>query len=637
MAVLTVPLVQADARGARAAWSEKKVIVPALLIGLAFGALVSSVARSPSTAAEPTMEMALGSMQPMKTRQVLPPVFRQPMRMAQPLQALHPMRTLYSFEPAKPQMAGQSRPGMSMQTRASAQPAPPVVRADSPFSLPFVTMKFGGSSVSTVERWGVITTQMKKLIANGERPFVAISALGSVTNRLGRSIDEAKDGMAPDAEGSSFNFILDAHAKLAGELGVTGDKGMDLLNSLLAEAKAVVQSVYDKKEADSPKLRAKISSYGELCSTALGVMAINKAGIPCVRLDARKLIKSKAIPGQADEDKYLQAFVTPTLDPAKVKAEMDAAGAVESSDVTKASAVLVQGFIGATPEGDTCLLGRGGSDTSGALYAALVGAKKYEIWTDVHGLFTSDPRFVEGTRLIKTSNYRTAQELATLGAKVLHEKCLVPAAQFGIPVEVHNTADPDGQFSKIEAGEPKPGARMLGVAYRKGQTLVNIKTSNSLWGEADFLGKVFGPVGEMGVAVDLVAMSQYKVSICFDYIPGGVEGAAFKALSAKLGALGTIEVKPDLAVVSAVGENLREAFPALGGAMAEIQKKKVYMMSQSSEDLSISFVVDEADATAVVESLHNVLLGKGGTAIDNSVFGGSWDELKTEFLKVEAR
>jgi len=294
------------------------------------------------------------------------------------------------------------------------------------------------------------------------------------------------------------------------------------------------------------------------------------------------------------------------------------------------------GFIGSTPEGDTCLLGRGGSDTSGALMAALVGAKKYEIWTDVHGLFTSDPRFVEGTRLIKTSNYRTAQELATLGAKVLHEKCLVPAAQFGIPVEVHNTADPDGQFSRIVEGTPNPGARMLGVAYRKGQTLVNIKTSNSLWGEAGFLASVFAPVSELGVAVDLVSMSQYQVSICFDYIPGGTEGAPFKALYAKLSALGTVEMKTDMAVVSAVGENLREALPTIGGAMAKMDKK-VYMMSQSSEDLSISFVVDEAVSSEVVAGLHDVLLGAKGPAVDESVFGGSWDELKTEFLKVEAR
>merc|ERR1712124_135682 len=194
----------------------------------------------------------------------------------------------------------------------------------------------------------------------------------------------------------------------------------------------------------------------------------------------------------------------PVIDTDLVTAEMEKEGAVLSMNPTEASAVLVQGFIGSTPKGDTCLLGRGGSDTSGALFAALVGAKRYEIWTDVHGLFTSDPRFVEGTRLIKTTNYRTAQELATLGAKVLHERCLVPAQWGDIPVEVHNTADPDGPMTRIESGAPKDGPRLLGVTYRKGQTLLSIRTANKLWGEVGFLGKVFEPFATLGVSIDLV-------------------------------------------------------------------------------------------------------------------------------------
>jgi diaminopimelate decarboxylase/aspartate kinase len=274
------------------------------------------------------------------------------------------------------------------------------------------------------------------------------------------------------------------------------------------------------------------------------------------------------------------------------------------------------------------------------LFAALVGAKKYEIWTDVHGLFTSDPRFVEGTRLIKKTNYRTAQELATLGAKVLHERCLVPAQWGGIPVEVHNTADPDGPMSLIESGS-KDGARLLGVTYRKGQVLLNIRTSNSLWGEPGFLSKVFSPFGDLGITTDLVAVSQYTVSVALDYIPGGVSGDAFGRLYAQLSALGTVEMKSDMAVVSVVGENLREALPELGKALEEMKSRKVYLMSQSSEDLSISFVVQEDDASAVVQGLHNILLcgevGKDTCAVDPDVFGQSWDELKTEFLKVEAR
>jgi diaminopimelate decarboxylase/aspartate kinase len=503
-------------------------------------------------------------------------------------------------------------------------------------------MKFGGTSVSTPERWEVITKEMKKVRAAGMRPFVAISALGSVTNRLGKSVDEALEDIAPGSEGSAYKWVYDAHMELAEKVGVKGEPGMATLTDLLSELERLLNGVRLTREV-SPKLRARVSSFGELMSTALGVMVINKAGVPCVRLDARKLLKSTESLSQADEDRYMQAIVNPASDPELVASEMQSMGADMGMDPTKASAVLVQGFIGSTPKGDTCLLGRGGSDTSGALFAALVGASRYEIWTDVHGLFTSDPRFVEGTRLIKSTNYRTAQELATLGAKVLHERCLVPAAWAGIPVEVHNTADPDGPSTRIEAVPEvkKEGTRILGVIQRKGQVLLNVKSSNSLWGEAGFFASVMETFGELGVNVDLVALSQYTVDVALDYIPGGVGGDVFSRLYDKLTSLGSVTMKENMAVVSVVGENLRDALPELGTAMGSIGKHPVYLISQSSEDLSLSFVVDEEAAPAVVQGIHNVLLcgtaETGSCPVDESVFGQSWDELKTEFLKVEAR
>merc|ERR1719436_1543638 len=182
---------------------------------------------------------------------------------------------------------------------------------------------------------------------------------------------------------------------------------------------------------------------------------------------------------------------------------------------------------------------------------------------------------------------------------------------------------------------------MLGVTYRKGQTLVSIRTSDTLWGELGFMSKVFEPFASLGVSVDLVAISQYTVGISLDYIPGGVTGEVFQRLQSRLAELGTVSVKTPTAVVSIVGENLREALPELGAALEDMRNKNVYLMSQSSEDLSLSFVVDEESASNVVQSLHNILLcgtSESGTcAVDDTVFGQSWDELKTEFLKVEAR
>jgi len=623
-----------------------KKVVPALIAfssGLALALVLGSV---PQTAQEePGVNMAAGmamrSAQSTASRFFMKPTIPQ----VRPLESLQPMTTVYNFQPAStPAQWVETVPTRSVQTKAVAQPGPAVqATGEAPEGLPWVVMKFGGTSVSTPERWNVITTEMKKVRADGKRPFVAISALGSVTNKLGRSVDEALEkDIAPNTEGSNYKWIYDAHMDLAEKLGVKDDtEGMKPLIALLEELERLLEGVRLTREV-SPKLRARVSSFGELMSTQLGIMAIRKAGIPCVRLDARKLLKSTESLAQQDEDRYMQAIVNPSSNTELVATEMESMGADLSMDPNKASAVLVQGFIGSTPKGDTCLLGRGGSDTSGALFAALVKASRYEIWTDVHGLFTSDPRFVEGTRLIKSTNYRTAQELATLGAKVLHERCLVPAAWAGIPVEVHNTADPDGPSTRIEAAPEKSSTvRMLGVAVRKEQVLLVVKTSNSLWGEPTFLSSVFKPFGELGVSVDMVAMSQYTVSLALDYIPGGTKGDTFSRLYEQLSKLGTVTMKDPVAVVSIVGENLRDALPELGTALAEMRKKTVYLMSQSSEDLSMSFVVDEAEAPSVVQGLHNILLcgtaEDGSCQVDQECFGQTWDELKTEFLKVEAR
>lgn len=627
----------------------RKALAVSLFVGLLFGVLLTSVTRNP----EPALNLAWRGMQPTKAGQFMTqslwPTFNSPSHSAglqsvqpKPLQALRPMETVYanSFQPTNAMwMQTKPRPAQSMLVKASAQPVN--VAADGSTGLPWVVMKFGGTSVSTKERWEVITTQMKKIRASGSRPFVAISALGSVTNRLIRSIDDALADKAPGADDANYKWVYDAHMALAKEVGVDGDtEGMAPLLELLKELERLLEGIRLTREC-SPKLQARVSSFGELMSTQLGIMVIKKAGIPCVRLDARKLLQSTESLTQQDEDRYMQAVVNPKLDPDLVVSEMEGQGATFGTDPDKASAVLVQGFIGATPKGDACLLGRGGSDTSGALFAALVGAKRYEIWTDVHGLFTSDPRFVDGTRLIKATNYRTAQELATLGAKVLHERCLVPAQWGSIPVEIHNTADPDGPMTRIEGGGDDDQARLLGVTTRKGQVLLNIKTNDPLWGDSGFLGKVLEAIGELGVATDLVAVSQYTASLVLDYIPGGIEGEAFSRLTTQLKEQGKVTMKSPVAVVSVIGENLRGALPELGAALEEMRKKQVYMMTQSSEDLSISFVVDEDASSSVVQGLHNILLcGTSDTEsciIDDKVFGQSWDELKTEFLKVEAR
>lgn len=502
--------------------------------------------------------------------------------------------------------------------------------------LPWVVLKFGGTSVATAERWQIIIGEVFRVRAAGERPFVVVSALSQVTNRLNRAIEEALNDTSPKASGSSYEFIYNAHMTLAEKLGVKDDtKGMQVLIDMLTDLERLLEGVRLCREA-SPRLCARVSAFGERMSSQLGLLAI-KAHCPCVRLDARKLLFSTETRAQQDADRFLNANADPKCDVDLIDRELQAVGSsvnIESAD--EAPAVITQGFIGSTPKGDTCLLGRGGSDTSGALLSALLGARRCEIWTDVHGLFTSDPRHVKNTRLIRTTNYRVAQELASMGAKVLHPRCLVPAAWGNIPVEVHNTNDPKGPFTCI-CGVEQSGANedglVLAVTSRSGQILINIKNLD-MWNQVGFLSRIFAPFGELDVSVDLVATSQYAVSLTLDHIPGGVEGDVFARLKTKLSSLGEITKCEPCAVVSIVGEHLRHALPELGSALEELREKDVHLMTQSSEDLNLSFVVEESQATAVVQGLHSRLFpvaATGGTGgrLRSDVFGETWEELKT--------
>jgi diaminopimelate decarboxylase/aspartate kinase len=181
-------------------------------------------------------------------------------------------------------------------------------------------------------------------------------------------------------------------------------------------------------------------------STHVGVLIMKKRSLPAIRLDSRNLLKATTKEMESIDDHYLEAYVMPRTDEALFEA------AANGNEV-----VIVQGFIASTIEGHTCLLGRGGSDTSAALIAALINASRLEIWTDVHGMFTSDPRFVPSARLIRSISYREAQELAAMGAKVLHPRCLDPARFAGCPVEIRNTMDASSMdMTRISADVQSP-------------------------------------------------------------------------------------------------------------------------------------------------------------------------------------
>lgn len=251
-------------------------------------------------------------------------------------------------------------------------------------------------------------------------------AVVQVTNALLSALDECTaPSLATEARFKSYNWIVGAHEKLAADMSLTKEEYAPV-QSLLDELKRLLDGIMLTGEV-SFKLRARIAAFGELLSSQLGVAFLRRSGLNANRVDSRSLLTSDVDEEKnlSEADIYLEADVKPSIQSDRANA------ASQGADV-----VICQGFIASTPTGATCLLGRGGSDTSGALFAALCGAQRCEIWTDVNGMFTADPRWVPKARLIRSLTYREAQELAAMGAKVLHPRCLLPAAFAGIPVEV---------------------------------------------------------------------------------------------------------------------------------------------------------------------------------------------------------
>lgn len=348
-------------------------------------------------------------------------------------------------------------------------------------------------------------------------------------------------------------------------------------------------------EEASPRIQARVLAFGELLSTHLGVCVLARCGLADVqRVDARELLVSDPASAKSEEDRFLQADVLPRADVARATAKANGR-----------RVVLTQGFIASTADGATCVLGRGGSDTSGALFAAMLRAAKYEIWTDVHGMFTSDPRYVPDARLIKSLDYREAQELAAMGAKVLHPRCIMPAQAAEVPVEIRNTNDPAGDKTVITPSREEDTAspKILAVVRRQNMTTLSI-TALDMWGAAGFLSKVFAPFEKSGISVDLIATSQFSVTVTLDHIPGGLDGAPFKQLIESLNAHSKVQVFEECSVVSVVGRRLRKSLAELGRVFEVLEGYDVLLLSESAEDLNLSFVLQQKDADEIVARMH---------------------------------
>ena len=268
---------------------------------------------------------------------------------------------------------------------------------------------------------------------------------------------------------------------------------------------------------------------------------------------------------------------------------------------------VTQGYIGADASGAPTTLGRGGSDYSASLFGAAIGASEIQIWTDVEGILTCDPRVVAKARPIELLGYDEAAELSAFGAKVLHPATILPAVELGIPVTVRNSMLPEGRFTTISR-ESASGQPVTALASRGPVTVITIRTPRMLGG-AGFLASIFEAFGRRGVSVDLVATSEVSVSATVD---GNTVDAE---LEADLAELGEVAIMRDRAVVALVGERLLKTPGVPGKALGALDDINVEMISLGANEINLSLVVERGQAAEAQRRLHAAFFENEGRGI----------------------
>lgn len=468
---------------------------------------------------------------------------------------------------------------------------------------PRVVLKFGGTSVSRLSRWQTILAVTQERLRRGERPLLVCSAFSGASDLLERACDLAPLGEHEPA----LAELLDLHRAIAAELGI------DLVTcaqEYLDDLARLLHGVFLLGEL-SPRQHARILSAGELVSTKIGCAWLQGQGLPVRWLDARDVLTARDEPDRPTRSRYLQASISDAFDPELVEA-VDAHGEV----------VLTQGFIARNTQRQTVLLGRGGSDTSAAIFAARLGAARCEIWTDVPGMFSANPRRVPEARLLADLSYDEAQEIASTGAKVLHPRCISPLRRRDIPLHIRCTARPDLSGTRISSAAREGGARVSAISARLGVTLIAMDTVG-MWQEVGFLASIFVCFQRHGLSVDLVSTSESNVTVTLDPSDTAVDPVVIEHLLADLRTHCRARAVRGCAAVSLVGRRIRGLIHRLGPALQAFEEHRIHLVSQAASDLNLTFVVDEDEADRLVVTLHALLFD----GASDPALGPTWRQI----------
>lgn len=445
-------------------------------------------------------------------------------------------------------------------------------------------MKFGGTSVATAEA----ISRAIFIIGNklNKKPIVVVSALSKVTDLLYNISDQAERQNIKETE-ELLNQLRTRHVSLATEL-LSGspmllEDALDRVNSICDSLSELTKAVCAVGEL-SPRNKAIIISNGELLSSSIICFAMNSRGIKTNWLDARKMMVTTK--------DYLKG--EPIVDEINSRVPLAIEEAYNGMD-----AVITQGFIATTAEGVPTVLGRGGSDYSASLIGLAVDAEAIEIWTDVDGVKTADPRVVENTKSLDKISFEEAAEMAHFGAKVLHPLTIEPAIKKNIPIFVLNSMNPTGPGTAILRNEfIEDGVKS--VSFKENIRVINIFSTRMI-NTSGFLTSVFRCFSENRVSVDLISTSEANISVTID------ASENIDKVVEELSGFAEVIVDSDKSQVSVIGKNIVKLNGMLKKTFAPLKNCNVYMISQGASFVNISFVVDREDVKQVVCDLHKYL------------------------------
>ncbi|WP_321477046.1 lysine-sensitive aspartokinase 3 [uncultured Paludibaculum sp.] len=442
-----------------------------------------------------------------------------------------------------------------------------------------IVMKFGGTSVESaaaIERVaGIIRPRFE------QRPLVVVSAMGKTTNKLLAAADKAAAGNLADALRDAEDLRGFHHREAGQVIPSESSSAMEMVLENNFEALETTLEAIATAGHVTPVLWDEICSYGERLSSALVALALPAFGLPAAHLDARSVLIT--------DSRHTQALPLYSRTYARFKEK--------AVPLLQGRVVVMGGFIGATSDGVTTTLGRGGSDFSAAIAGAGIGAEEIQIWTDVDGMLTCDPRVLPGGHLVKNISFAEAAELAYFGAKVLHPATVQPAIEKNIPVRILNSRRPDVAGTLIVSDNVECRNSVKSIACKCDITVVNIRSLRMLMAHG-FLRRIFEVFDRYRTPVDMVSTSEVSVSLTIDHTQ------SLGDIEAELSKIAEVTVVPNQAIICLVGDALRETPGIAKRIFSALEQVNIRMISQGASLLNVSVVVDGADLVRGVEALH---------------------------------